>query len=89
MKLKQAQSMSYLGSNYQQVGELRLNQVNGYRSIFNSWRLSTAASVGFDLDPSALCSMVLYVGHEIGQDPFKMFLNTGTLSNPTCPVNLF
>jgi hypothetical protein len=56
--------MSYLG----------LNQINCCRCFLNTWR-NTAASVGLDLDSSALWAMVLYFGHGFGQDPLKIIVN--------------
>ncbi len=50
IETQKSQSMSYLG----------LNQVKNYRCILNAWR-NTAASVGLDLDSSALLAMVLYL----------------------------
>jgi hypothetical protein len=44
IETQKSQITSYLG----------LNQVNNCRRILNTWRNTTAASVGLDLDSSAL-----------------------------------
>jgi hypothetical protein len=60
IETQKSQSTSYLG----------LNQVKNCRRILNTWR-NIAASVGLDLDSSALWVMVLYFGHGFGQGPIK------------------
>jgi hypothetical protein len=71
LKLKSSQSTSYLG----------LNQVNNCRCILNTWR-KTAASVGLDLDSSALWAIVWYFGHGFGQGPIKNVFKYSDSDNP-------
>jgi hypothetical protein len=71
---QKSQSTSYLG----------LNQVKKCRHILNTWR-NTAASVGLDLDSSALCAMVVYFGHGFGQGPIKNVFKNSDSDNPDQP----
>ncbi len=73
IETQKSQSMSYLG----------LKQVKNCHRILNTWR-NTAASVGLDLDSSALWAMVLYLVTDLVRAPLKMFLHTATRTIPTC-----